>query len=191
VVDFEFERVGAGQSERLDHVFISTYREQTHRIDKAGYGSEIWLRSMVSLVSEPSTRTGLTPHCASHNRNTVKLISAEMCKVCTHCRPGIGHLQPHDASQAARVHIVFVLPSPLSSLPFSTLVVKRSQISLKQSSSLIHCTAKPTTKELLDCPYQVGQCQDPESPLPHAVCTLHCPHQPSRSPQFGRNVGSI
>jgi len=60
VVDFGFERVGAGRSERLDHVFISTYREQTHRIDKAGYGSEIWLRSVVLLVSEPSTRTGLT-----------------------------------------------------------------------------------------------------------------------------------
>jgi len=60
VVDFEFERVGAGRSERLDHVFISTYREQTHRIDKAGYGSEIWLRGVVSLVSEPSARTGLT-----------------------------------------------------------------------------------------------------------------------------------
>jgi len=61
VVDFEFERVGVGRSERLDHMFISTYREQTHRIDKAGYSSEIWLRSVVSLVSEPSTHTGLTP----------------------------------------------------------------------------------------------------------------------------------
>jgi len=60
VVDFGFERVGAGRSERLDHVFISTYREQTHRIDKAGYGSEIWLRGVVLLVSEPSARTGLT-----------------------------------------------------------------------------------------------------------------------------------
>jgi len=74
VVDFEFECVGAGQSERLDHVFISTYREQTHRIDKAGYGSEIWLHGVVSLVSEPSARTGLTsrkrkryhPHFSAH-----------------------------------------------------------------------------------------------------------------------------
>jgi len=61
VVDFEFEHVGVGRSKRLDHVFISTYREQTHRIDKAGYSSEIWLRGVVSLVSEPSTRTGLIP----------------------------------------------------------------------------------------------------------------------------------
>ena len=60
MVDFGFERVGAGQSERLDHMFISTYREQTHRIDKVGYGSEIWLCSMVLLVSEPSACTGLT-----------------------------------------------------------------------------------------------------------------------------------
>jgi len=42
-------------------MFISTYREQTHRINKAGYGSEIWLRGMVSLISEPSACTGLKP----------------------------------------------------------------------------------------------------------------------------------
>jgi len=60
VVDFGFERIGAGRSERLDHVFISTYREQTYRIDKAGYGSEIWLCSVVLLVSKPSTHIGLT-----------------------------------------------------------------------------------------------------------------------------------
>ena len=65
VVDFGFERIGAGRSERLDHVFISTYREQTHRIDKAGYGSEIWLRGVVLLVSEPSACTGLTTLCDS------------------------------------------------------------------------------------------------------------------------------
>ena len=60
MVDFEFERVRVGQSKRLDHVFISTYREQTHRIDKVGYSSEIWLHGVVSLVSEPSARTSLT-----------------------------------------------------------------------------------------------------------------------------------
>ena len=60
MVDFGFERIRAGQSERLDHVFISTYREQTHRINKVGYGSEIWLRGMVLLVSEPSAHTSLT-----------------------------------------------------------------------------------------------------------------------------------
>jgi len=69
VVDFGFERVGMGQSERLDHMFISTYREQTHRIDKVGYGSEIWLCGVVSLVSEPSACTSLTPlPCLLHPR---------------------------------------------------------------------------------------------------------------------------
>ena len=47
MVDFGFEHVRAGRSKRLDHVFISTYREQTHRINKAGYSSEIWLHSVV------------------------------------------------------------------------------------------------------------------------------------------------
>ena len=60
MVDFGFERVRAGRSERLDHMFISTYREQTHRINKAGYSSEIWLCGVVLLVSEPSICTGLT-----------------------------------------------------------------------------------------------------------------------------------
>jgi len=71
VVDFGFEHVGAGQSERLDHVFISTYREQTHRIDKVGYSSEIWLHGVVLLDSEPSTHTSLTVHiCAVHTQPT-------------------------------------------------------------------------------------------------------------------------
>ena len=56
MVDFGFEHVRAGRSKRLDHVFISTYREQTH----TGYGSEMWLRSVVLLDSKPSTHTGLT-----------------------------------------------------------------------------------------------------------------------------------
>ena len=30
-VDFGFGRIGAGRSERLDHVFISTYRERTNQ----------------------------------------------------------------------------------------------------------------------------------------------------------------
>ena len=47
-------------------MFISTYREQTHRIDKAGYGSEIWLHGVVSLVSEPSTHTSLTSSLSCH-----------------------------------------------------------------------------------------------------------------------------
>ena len=59
MVDFGFEHVGAGRSERLDHVFISTYREQTHRINKADYGSEMWLHGMVLLNSKPSACTGL------------------------------------------------------------------------------------------------------------------------------------
>ena len=41
-------------------MFISTYREQTHRINKVGYGSEIWLRGVVLLISEPSACTSLT-----------------------------------------------------------------------------------------------------------------------------------
>jgi len=61
VVDFGFERIRVGRSERLDHMFISTYREQTHRINKAGYGSEIWLHGVVLLVSKPSAHTSLTP----------------------------------------------------------------------------------------------------------------------------------
>jgi len=60
VVDLGFEHVGVGQSERLDHMFISTYREQTYRIDKAGYGLEIWLHGVVLLISKPSAHTGLT-----------------------------------------------------------------------------------------------------------------------------------
>ena len=66
MVDFGFECIGAGRSERLDHVFISTYREQTHRIDKVGYSSEIWLCGMVLLISEPSARTSLTILLANH-----------------------------------------------------------------------------------------------------------------------------
>ena len=53
-------------------MFISTYREQTHRINKVGYGLEMWLRGMVLLVSKPSAHTSLTPcntfflfHCDS------------------------------------------------------------------------------------------------------------------------------
>ena len=67
LVDFGFERIGAGRSKRLDHMFISTYREQTHRIDKAGYSSEIWLHSMVLLVSEPSAHTSLTAWSMNFN----------------------------------------------------------------------------------------------------------------------------
>ena len=58
-------------------MFISTYREQTHRIDKAGYGSEIWLRGVVLLVSEPSARTGLTPWCKCYVVGSVYYFSTD------------------------------------------------------------------------------------------------------------------
>jgi len=55
------ESVGAGRSERLDHVLIiSTHRDELTQIENVGYGSEMWLRGVRLLVSEASATAGLT-----------------------------------------------------------------------------------------------------------------------------------
>ena len=52
--------VDAGRSEGQSHVFISTYREQTHGLRERATTQKTWLHSVLLLISKASTCAGLT-----------------------------------------------------------------------------------------------------------------------------------
>jgi len=114
----------------------------------------------------------------------------------THCRLGIGHLRPRDASRAARARhaSTFSLsthaPSPRlrpsRPLHFPPSLSRDRNFSSSSQAVFFVAQQKLTTEELLDRTYRIGRRQDPESPSPHAARALRCPRRPFRSPQIGK-----
>lgn len=92
--------------------------------------------------------------------------------VTIHPRLGNQH-RPRDASPACPSPLI--LCSPLSSFPFSALVVNGSELFLKKSSRIAHHIANPHGRRPVGCPRLTSRRQDSKRPLVHVARVSCCP----------------